>query len=94
VLVFRNFALTNTQSSSELTHFHVLCIACFFFLRQFNDFVDCAQHLIREHYTAADRLAIVGRSAGGLLIGATVNMRPDLFRVAVADVPFVDALTT
>jgi len=63
-------------------------------VRQFNDFVDCAQHLIREHYTAPDRLAIVGRSAGGLLIGATVNMRPDLFRVAVADVPFVDALTT
>jgi oligopeptidase B len=60
----------------------------------FDDFVACAEHLIAEHYTIPARLAIRGRSAGGLLIGAVLNMRPELFRCAVAQVPFVDALTT
>lgn len=60
----------------------------------FNDFIACAEHLIDEKYTSSDRLAISGGSAGGLLIGAVVNMRPDLFKVAVADVPFVDVMNT
>jgi oligopeptidase B len=60
----------------------------------FNDFIACAEHLVRAGYTSADRLAIEGGSAGGLLIGAVVNQRPDLFRVAVAEVPFVDVLST
>jgi len=60
----------------------------------FEDFIACAQHLIAERYTVAERLAIRGRSAGGLLIGAVLAMRPDLFGCAVAQVPFVDALTT
>jgi oligopeptidase B len=60
----------------------------------FDDFVACADHLIAERYTIPARLAIRGRSAGGLLIGAVLNMRPDLFGCAVAQVPFVDALTT
>lgn len=60
----------------------------------FTDFVACAECLVAEGLTSADRLAIRGRSAGGLLIGATVNLRPDLARVAVAEVPFVDVLTT
>ncbi|HSS61234.1 MAG TPA: S9 family peptidase [Candidatus Limnocylindrales bacterium] len=60
----------------------------------FLDFIACAEHLVAEGYTASDRLCIRGRSAGGLLIGAVVNMRPDLFSCAVAQVPFVDALTT
>lgn len=60
----------------------------------FSDFVSCAEHLIERGYTAPDRLAIRGGSAGGLLIGATLNLRPDLFAVAVAEVPFVDVLTT
>src|ERR1043166_691268 len=60
----------------------------------FTDFIACAEHLIAEKYTAADRIAIEGGSAGGLLMGAVVNMRPDLFRVVVAQVPFVDVLNT
>jgi oligopeptidase B len=60
----------------------------------FTDFIACAEHLIRKKYTGTDRLAITGGSAGGLLMGAVVNMRPDLFRVSLAKVPFVDVLNT
>ncbi len=60
----------------------------------FEDFVACAEHLVGDGYTTPERLAIRGRSAGGLLIGSVLNMRPDLFACAVAQVPFVDALTT
>ncbi len=60
----------------------------------FSDFIACAEHLIGHGYTSSDRLAISGGSAGGLLVGATANLRPDLFRVVVADVPFVDVVTT
>jgi len=60
----------------------------------FDDFIACAEHLVAERYTIPARLAVRGRSAGGLLIGAVLNMRPDLFGCAVAQVPFVDALTT
>ena len=60
----------------------------------FDDFIACAEELIEQRYTNPRQLAIRGRSAGGLLIGAVVNARPDLFACAVAQVPFVDALTT
>ena len=60
----------------------------------FTDFVACAEHLIAEGWTSPDRLAARGGSAGGLLMGAVANLRPDLFRVMVAEVPFVDCLTT
>ncbi|MCI0708102.1 MAG: S9 family peptidase [Ignavibacteriae bacterium] len=60
----------------------------------FTDFIDCAQHLVNENYTNPSRLFIQGGSAGGLLIGAVVNMRPDLFKGAIAQVPFVDVVTT
>ncbi len=60
----------------------------------FTDFIACAEHLIAEGYTTPDKLAISGGSAGGLLIGATINMRPELFHAAVADVPFVDVVNT
>ena len=60
----------------------------------FTDFITSAEYLIRERWTSADRLAALGRSAGGLLIGAAANRRPDLFRTMIADVPFVDALNT
>ncbi len=60
----------------------------------FNDFVDVAQFLVDNKYTSKDRLIANGGSAGGLLMGAVVNMRPDLFKAVVADVPFVDVINT
>ena len=60
----------------------------------FLDFIACAEHLIAEKYTSPDRLAIMGRSAGGLLAGVVTNLRPDLFAAVAALVPFVDALNT
>jgi oligopeptidase B len=60
----------------------------------FTDFIACAEHLIHEKYTSPRHMAIEGGSAGGLLIGAVVNMRPDLFKVAHLAVPFVDVLNT
>ncbi len=60
----------------------------------FNDFIACAEHLIKEGFTASDKLVIRGESAGGLLMGAVTNMRPDLFGVVIAKVPFVDSLNT
>jgi oligopeptidase B len=60
----------------------------------FHDFIDCAEALVGWGFTSPDRLAIQGGSAGGLLMGAVLNERPELFRAAVADVPFVDVVTT
>ena len=60
----------------------------------FTDFVACADHLVDRSITARDRLAIRGGSAGGMLIGAVLNLRPDLCTAAVAEVPFVDVVTT
>ena len=60
----------------------------------FTDFIAAAEHLVAEGYTSPDRLAINGGSAGGLLMGAVTNMRPDLFRAVVAEVPFVDVVNT
>jgi oligopeptidase B len=60
----------------------------------FTDFIDCAEYFVKQNYTRPERLFIDGGSAGGLLIGAVVNMRPDLFEGAIAEVPFVDVVTT
>jgi oligopeptidase B len=60
----------------------------------FTDFIASAEHLIKEKYTSSDRLVIQGGSAGGLLMGAVTNMRPDLFKAVVAQVPFVDVINT
>jgi len=60
----------------------------------FNDFVDVADDLIRRGYTSPDRLFARGASAGGLLMGAVVNMRPELFKGVIAGVPYVDVITT
>src|SRR5690606_10233345 len=61
-------------------------------MNTFNDFIDVAEGLIEHGYTTSDRLVANGGSAGGLLMGAVANMRPDLFRAIVADVPFVDVI--
>ena len=60
----------------------------------FSDFVACAEHLIAERYSRAGRIACYGGSAGGLLVGAVANMRPDLWGAVIAAVPFVDVLNT
>ncbi len=63
-------------------------------INTFTDFIDSADYLVKGKYTSSDRLVIQGGSAGGLLMGAVTNMRPDLFKAVVAQVPFVDVLNT
>ena len=63
-------------------------------MNTFTDFIASADHLVKNKYTSSDRLVIQGGSAGGLLVGAVTNMRPDLFKAVVAQVPFVDVLNT
>ena len=63
-------------------------------MNTFTDFIACAEALIKQKYTSKDRLVIQGGSAGGLLVGAVSNMRPDLFKAVVSQVPFVDVLNT
>ncbi|WP_397459398.1 S9 family peptidase [Pseudomonas asplenii] len=60
----------------------------------FDDFIACAEHLVAEGLTTSEQLVISGGSAGGLLIGAVLNQRPELFQAAIAEVPFVDVLNT
>jgi len=60
----------------------------------FTDFIACAEYLVSHGYGSKDRLAIEGASAGGLLMGAVLNMRPDLFHAALVGVPFVDVINT
>lgn len=60
----------------------------------FTDFIDCAEYLIAQKYTSSENLFAMGGSAGGLLMGAIINMRPDLWKGVVAAVPFVDVITT
>jgi oligopeptidase B len=63
-------------------------------MNTFTDFIACAEFLIAEKYTSPSHLAIQGGSAGGLLMGATINLRPDLFQAVLSQVPFVDVLNT
>jgi oligopeptidase B len=63
-------------------------------MNTFTDFIASAEYLVKNRYTSTDRLVIQGGSAGGLLMGAVSNMRPDLFKAVVANVPFVDVLNT
>ena len=63
-------------------------------MNTFTDFIDCAEFLVGGRYTSSDRLIIQGGSAGGMLVAAAANMRPELFKAVVAQVPFVDILNT
>ncbi len=63
-------------------------------MNTFTDFIACAEHLIAQKYTSKERLVIEGGSAGGLLMGAVTNLRPDLFKAVLSHVPFVDVINT
>jgi oligopeptidase B len=63
-------------------------------MNTFTDFIDCADYLVAKGYTSKQRLVIQGGSAGGLLMGAVTNLRPDLFKAVIAEVPFVDVINT
>ena len=63
-------------------------------MNTFTDFIDCGEHLVSENYTTSDSMFAAGGSAGGLLMGAVINLRPDLFKAILASVPFVDVVTT
>ncbi|RPJ64413.1 MAG: S9 family peptidase, partial [Acidobacteria bacterium] len=63
-------------------------------INTFTDFIAADEHLVQMKYTSKDRLSIVGGSAGGLLMGAVTNMRPDLFKIVISHVPFVDVINT
>ncbi|RPI28587.1 MAG: S9 family peptidase [Acidobacteria bacterium] len=63
-------------------------------MNTFTDFIASAEQLVAKKYTSKDRLAIVGGSAGGLLMGAVTNLRPDLFKIVISHVPFVDVINT
>ena len=86
------FAIAHVRCGSEMAE--VADRGMFAKKNTFTDFIAVAEHLIREKWTSKDRLAIEGGSAGGLLVGAVVNMRPDLFAAAIARVPFVDVINT
>ena len=63
-------------------------------MNTFTDFIDCTEYLVAQKFGARDKIAIEGGSAGGLLMGAVTNLRPDLFKVVVSHVPFVDVMNT
>jgi oligopeptidase B len=88
------YAIAHIRGGSELGEEWRLQGRMFKKMNTFNDFIDCADWLIKNNYTKNDRLVIQGGSAGGLLMGAVVNMRPDLFKAALAQVPFVDVINT
>lgn len=63
-------------------------------MNTFTDFISCAEHLIERPYTSSEKLVMEGGSAGGLLMGAVTNMRPDLMKAVIAKVPFVDVINS
>ena len=88
------FAMAHIRGGSEMGRPWYLDGKLMHKKNTFTDFIACADELVREKYGARERMAIEGRSAGGLLIGATLNFRPDLCRVAHLGVPFVDLINT
>ena len=88
------FALAHIRGGSDLGRQWYLDGKLMKKKNTFTDFIACADYLVKEKYGARDRLAIEGGSAGGLLIGATLNLRPDVCKVAHLAVPFVDVVNT
>ncbi len=88
------FAIAHIRGGGEMGRQWYLQGKLLHKLNTFTDFIDCAQYLVDNGYTTPDRLTAMGRSAGGLLMGAIVNLRPDLFKAVIAGVPFVDVINT
>jgi oligopeptidase B len=89
-----SFAIAHLRGGGEYGEAWRLAGNLFAKRTTFTDFIDCAWGLVAAGYTTPEQLVIQGGSAGGLLMGAVVNMRPDLFAAAIVAVPFVDVLTT
>lgn len=88
------FAMAHVRGGSEMGRKWYDNGKFLFKKNTFTDFIACAETLVASKFTNANSLAISGGSAGGLLMGAVMNLRPDLFKVVVADVPFVDVMNT
>ena len=88
------YAIAQPRGGGELGEKWRLGGRMFTKLNTFHDFIDCAKWLEANKYTSPDRMIIQGGSAGGLLVGAVVNMSPDTFHAAIAQVPFVDVMNT
>jgi oligopeptidase B len=88
------FAIAHVRGGGELGRKWYEGGRLFHKINTFTDFIACAEYLIDQGYTSPEHLVIRGGSAGGLLMGAVTNMRPELWRAVVAEVPFVDCLTT
>ena len=88
------FALAHIRGGSEMGRYWYEDGKLLKKINTFTDFNDCAQFLVNEKYTGTERLFAMGGSAGGLLMGAIINMRPDLYKGVIAAVPFVDVVTT
>jgi oligopeptidase B len=88
------FAIAHIRGGGELGEEWRQAGRMFKKMNTFNDFIDTADYLIKNKYTSANKLVIQGGSAGGLLMGAVINMRPELFKAAIIQVPFVDVMNT
>ncbi|MCC5918663.1 MAG: S9 family peptidase [Cryomorphaceae bacterium] len=88
------YAIAHIRGGSEMGRHWYEDGKMFNKMNTFNDFIACGEHLVQKKYTQKDRMFAWGGSAGGLLVGAVANMRPELFRGIIAEVPFVDVVTT
>jgi len=88
------YAIAHVRGGSEMGRYWYEEGKLLYKINTFSDFNDCAEYLIAEKYTNPDKLFAMGGSAGGLLMGAIVNMQPELYQGVVATVPFVDVVTT
>jgi len=88
------YAIAHIRGGSELGYDWYMDGKMYNKLNTFNDFIRCSEFMIQEKYTKEKNIVIEGRSAGGLLIGACITMKPELYKVAILGVPFVDVLNT
>lgn len=88
------YAIAHIRGGADLGYYWYEAAKFLTKKRTFEDFISCAKHLCNTNYTSKGNIAIDGRSAGGMLIGYTINTAPDLFKAAVLGVPFVDVLNT